>query len=325
MMKSLKLKYLLILFALAFQSAVFAQDVQVKAIPDTTNIRIGEQTSVMLEAIVPITAKVQFPLATDSLMWAVEILGHSPIDSTVKNGVKTYQQSLTVSSFDSGFHAIPPQPFVILNNDGTVDSVFSDAFLLGVHTVAIDTAQAIKDIKEPIQAPVTFAEMLPYISIGLAVILLGLLGYFYWKKQQSKPKVEKKEPVKPREPAHIIAIRELNQLKSDEVWQKGQYKEYHSRLTEILRRYIEYRYEIPALEQTTDEIIRSFDYTGSLDKETIEKLAQTFRFADLVKFAKMHPLPEENERSLKQAFNFIENTKLEAKPEEKDTTQTTAS
>ena len=322
-MNSSMQKYLFILFVLLFQSVAFAQEVQVKAIPDTSNIRIGEQTSVLLEAIVSSEAKVQFPLLSDSLMWAVEIVERTPIDSTIKGETKTYHQRLTVISFDSGFHAIPPQPFVILGSNGVVDSVFSEAFLLGVHTVAVDTTLAIKDIKGPVQAPITFVELLPYISIGLAVLLLAYLGYLYWKKLQAQPKPEKKEPEKPREPAHVIATRELNQLKAEEVWQKGHYKEYHSRLTEILRRYIEHRYSIPALEQTTDEIMRSFEYTGNLDSELKEKLNQTFRFADLVKFAKMHPVPEENERSLKQAFNFIEQTKVEVKSE-KEESQTSA-
>jgi hypothetical protein len=85
---------------------------------------------------------------------------------------------------------------------------------------------------------------------------------------------------------------------------------YHSRLTDILREYIENRFKIQAMEQTTDEILFGFR-NAAVDEESKHKLKQVLSLADLVKFAKEQPLPNENESSLSNVYDFIHGTKRE--------------
>jgi hypothetical protein len=303
------MKKLLVILLLSVAEIAVAQKANIAVGLDTTDIKIGEQTGLNLEAKVGANEYVLLPAPTDSLAFALEVVKRSNIDSLVNGNEKTYRQKLMITSFDSGYHAIPPLPFTIINAQGETDSVYSKPILIGVHTVAIDTTQAIKDIKGPKGAPLSFAEVWPYLLIFILLAIGGYLGYRYWQQQKNKPKLPAKEPEKPKEPAHIIALRDLEKLKEEKVWQSGAHKAYYSRLTEIVRAYIEYRFEIPALEQTSDEIISALKQAGVVERELISKLAGTFADADLVKFAKMNPLPEENERGMRTAFYFVEETK----------------
>ncbi len=308
------MKKILVILLCSLASMAFSQTASIEAKLDTSDIKIGEQTKLSLKATVTKNQSVLLPAPKDSLAFALEVIKRSTIDSTVQGNQKVYEQALTITSFDSGYHAIPPLPFTVIGEQGNKDSVYSKAILLGVHTVAVDTTQAIKDIKAPKQAPLSFAEIWPYLLTALLVLVLGFIAYRYWQKQKNKPKEAKVAPAKPREPAHIIALRDLEKLKEDKVWQSGAHKEYYSRLTEIVRTYIEYRFQIPALEQTSDEIISALKLQGEMDTETVQKMALCFSNADLVKFAKMHPLPEDNERDMRSAFYFVEHTKPQPQP-----------
>ena len=114
----------------------------------------------------------------------------------------------------------------------------------------------------------------------------------------------------PKIPAHVIAFGKLEVLKNEKLWQEGKLKQYHSSVTDIIREYIENRYKIQALEQTTEEILWSFRNVA-IDEESKTKLKRTLVLADLVKFAKEIPLPNENEMSLTNSYDFINGTKRE--------------
>ena len=142
---------------------------------------------------------------------------------------------------------------------------------------------------------------------GLLLIGLILILIYYFK---NKPKVEKiKEIIKPSIPPHISALEALKQLESKKLWQQDKTKEYYSELTHILREYLEQRFEIHALEQTSDEIITALRFTDINEAEK-RRLIKILMIADMVKFAKEKPLASENEMVIKEANAIIENTKL---------------
>jgi len=113
-------------------------------------------------------------------------------------------------------------------------------------------------------------------------------------------------------PAHIIALQELDKLKGDQLWQHDKVKEYYTRMTDVLRVYIEDRFKVPAMEQTTFEILSDFKANKSLiDAESYNGLKDILELADLVKFAKLTPLPDDNHQSLNSAYLFVQYTKIE--------------
>ena len=110
------------------------------------------------------------------------------------------------------------------------------------------------------------------------------------------------------EPAHVIAFRELDKLKEEKIWEKGQVKLYYTRLTEVSRQYIERQYGIPAMEQTSHEIMKAFKKSNREDSLLDEMLKELLELADLVKFAREDPLPVDNQTNLNNAYLFVQKT-----------------
>jgi hypothetical protein len=139
--------------------------------------------------------------------------------------------------------------------------------------------------------------------------LAALIGVFIWYYRKRK----RKEPVFSLKPVTILlphetALRELENLRVKKLWQAGRVKEYHSELTEILRKYIEDRFKVPALEQTSAEIINSLSDPAICQPPSIDKLGSLLILADMVKFAKARPLALENEKSLSEGIEFVKET-----------------
>jgi hypothetical protein len=150
--------------------------------------------------------------------------------------------------------------------------------------------------------------MLPWILLAM------LAGLLFWTIKRFGPQLrkKKKEEAQPVviEPAHVIAFRELERLKEEKLWQAGEVKKY-TRLTEILRQYLENRYGVFSLELTTSETLEALVKTGFRKDETYNTLKSVLNGADLVKFAKYKPEPAENELSFESSRNFVSATREE--------------
>lgn len=300
---------IVILLTTIFWQQAIAQQVQVEASLDSNLLLIGQQTTLNITVTKPNSLGIRFPFFVDTLTRNVEILEVADVDSVViDENTSRLSQQLTITSFDSGFHYIRPLPIVAANN-GLIDTFYTEGLGLEIVLVPVDTTQAIKAIKGIEEVPLTFRELLPYLLIGLLVLLLGLGILFYLRRrgQAEKPIFT---PSKPKEPAHVIALRALNELEREEYWQKGQIKPFYSGLTDILKAYIEQRYNFPAVEQTTDEVLDTFSNSGMQTQIPYEQLQQLLFLSDLVKFAKAKPSIEEHKRSFDQVVQFVNETKV---------------
>ena len=275
---------------------------------DTTVIRIGEQFHLDISATIPADAKLVFPAIADSIH-KLEIVSRSGID-TVKSqdgSMSTYHQSLTVTGFDSGFWVIEPFTFYFTQKGSSAqDSITTEALLMQVQTIPVDTTKEIKDIKPPVEVPFTFKEALPYIIGGLAAVALVWLIVYLVKKRKLKP--EEVTAKIPDRSAHEIAMEALKKIQEQKLWQQGLYKEYHSAVTDTIRMYIEHRFTIAAMEMPSDDTLTHFR-NNLITPEAYEKLRYILQLADMVKFAKGIPVGSENELSLQHAFDFISLTK----------------
>jgi hypothetical protein len=287
-----------------------AQEVKVKASIDSTHMLIGDQMKLILEIEKPKKLDIRFPILPDSLSKNIEVVKRLPIDTFKlddKNRVRL-SQSILISSFDSGSHVIPPFYFK-LKNGKLLDSVATSSLMFKVLTMKIDTAKGPVDIKLPYGAPVSLKEVIPYILgiILIAAILFFIFYYFRWKKK-NVPLFSK--PEKPADPAHIIALRELDRIKAQKLWQQEKIKQYYSEVADTIRIYIENRFDIPAMEQTSSETIGIFKQNKELAAGTsIDQIQHILSLADLVKFAKYKPLPDDNNLTLMNAYFFVEQTK----------------
>ncbi len=220
---------------------------------------------------------------------------------------KVVEQRYMITSFESGMQMIPSQQ-VNYSAGEIVDTALSMPLMIQVFEPVVDTTQQIKPIKGPINTPLTFRELLPWIAIGLGgwmlIMLLIALIWIYFQRRKN-PEVF---TLKPQEPAHIIAFRELDKLKEQKILEQGKVKQFYTKLTEITRRYIERQYGIPAMESTSEEILYAFRKSNTEENVLEEMLEELLGLADLVKFAKEDPLPVENQTNLNNAYLFVQKT-----------------
>jgi len=303
------------LCTLYFALCAQAQNMVVTAKLDTNKILIGDQINLVLRAQAATGTKIIFPTTIDTLRDKIEIVKQSKIDTSYSPDKQRYELSkiITITSFDSGYYAIPP--FIFYADNDTVNALSTQALLLAVQTLAVDTTKAFRDIKPPLNAPLTFDEILPYLIGGFLLVAIIIVLIIYLKKRKRNVVVIAEKP-KIIIPPHIEALEKLQVLKDEKLWQNGFEKEYHSRISDIVRTYIEQRFGVTALEQTTDEIMRHTLTLESITEDLRIKLKQILMLSDMVKFAKELPLPNENEISIDNAFVFVNNTIAKQKIEE---------
>lgn len=308
-------KHILILFVLLTCFIAHSQ-VEVHAVLDSTSIRIGAQTKLDLYLKYDASQKnleVLWPEIEDTLKKEIEVLNVTKIDTTIPDKAKPniIQQhlQLTITSFDSGAYFIPPFKFVL--NKDTANPLLTEPLHLIVNTVATDTSLAkVKDIKAPFDEPFDWKWYLPYVYIGLAILAAIILIIVLIKKlTKKKPGIIIQETT-PSIPAHIKALEMLEQIKQDAIWKDNKVKEYYSSIADTVRLYIEERFNINALELTSDEILHVFK-SQVVDSESKAKLQQILILSDFVKFAKQIPIEAEHTLTLNNAFDFVKGTMRE--------------
>ncbi len=288
-------------------SHAHSQQVECNANIDSTNYRIGDWIVVHLKVKAPKAYKVILPSPKDSVD-GFEFVTQSNAEESEEGTHKIFSKNITFTKFDSGAYTIPPFVTTVYKpNDTTTYTFLSQSLSVIIKGIEIDTTQTFKDIKDVLHVSLTFWDYLLYFGIVVALAALGFFGYKYYKRRGEKPVKLEPEPVIP---SHIIAIKALHELEEKHLWEKGADKEYQSELTEILRRYFEDRFHVPALEMTTNEIISHIIFTG-IDQLLVEELNVILRCADMTKFAKYHPTSNEHQYALKVGYRFVDETKIE--------------
>ncbi len=310
-------KYRLLIAAVlaAFTVNAGAQSIRVSTQLDSTIIAIGSQVGMTVSASFPSESGAFLQQLSDTLCAEVEIIEAQKPDTSFVGDIETLVQRYIVTSFDTGLHFIPPVELLVMPDGSKIAA--DEAMLLDVRNpfnIEIDEQSGvakITDIKDALDAPFEWRELLEYWPwFVLVVVVAGLVVLGVWLYRRHKRKqlgiVPKKKV--PQEPSHVIALRELNRIREEKLWQRNLFKEYYSDLTDTLRRYISNRFGLNAMESTTEEIVE--DIFPVLDGDIVNKnrLQEILNLADMVKFAKSEPLPDENDMALKKAMDFVTGT-----------------
>jgi hypothetical protein len=297
---------LLLLFTFLFIPAG-GQQVSLSVNPE--RILIGEHARLILELEVPPGSTVIWPAIRDTITRDIEIIRFGMPD-TLERAPHGYRirQTHTITAWREGFFPVPPLGLTIMGVRDTILMETTPA-LLEVQALGVDPEGDIRDIKGIIRIPPGLREILPYLLILFATLLIALGLWRYLQRPEAEKKTQL-SPSKPDIPAHIAALSSLQGLENKKLWQAGKVKQYHSELSHILRTYIEKRYGLNALEMTTAEILVSLGQKPGTEVPG-KSLKQVLELADLVKFARFNPLGPENEVSLREAIAFVEQTKTE--------------
>lgn len=273
-------------------------------------ILIGDQVNLSLNFSFPSGTQVVWPSIKDTILGNIQVISRTKVDTSWFPDKKNLQltQKLRLTCFDSGFYTIPPIRFYYRNlPDTTIRFEQTEIQILTVHTLAVDTTLAIKPIKGPVKIPFSILEYLPWIIAGMLFLAIaGFLLYYLIRRRKGEPIFLLRPSVKYQ--PHEWALMELEKLRTKKLWQAGKMKEYHTELTDILRKYIEDRFRLMAMESTTGEILEDLEEKTGIRKECRTTLGKILSMADLVKFAKYLPLQEDHEQSMENAVDFINKT-----------------
>lgn len=310
-LKVISVRMLLLAVCLLAGFTAGAQQTLIDVKVDTADILVGEQTTLHVTVTTDPNRRIIIPLPSDTLMTGVEVISVSDADSTVADGRLVIRRDILVTSFDSSLYLLPP--FIAI--DGT-DTIASNQVALKVSTVPVDVDNPEKfyDIKDVWKPPFVLADYYPWIfGVLTALFLICVIGYLVQRYRRHRSEV----PIKPAEqelPPYETAIRELDSIKDQKLWQQGLNKEYYTQVTDTLRRYISRRYGVNAMEKTSEEILAIIE--RETDERTVyDTLRQVLRLSDYVKFAKLHPLPDENDESMRNAYLFVNQTKRAEAPQ----------
>lgn len=305
------------LLAILAPLGLAAQEVRVIPKLERSTILIGEQVQLNVRVVYPNDKIMRLVLPEDTLVAGVEIIESVLADSVIVNDrLHEMVYNVTITSFDSA-------TYTLRNINALVgDSVYTatDELNLIVNTIPIDlsTNPEPTDIKDQWKPKFVWQDYLLYIYILLGVIALLVAGYFLRKYLLSRKKVEGEAPeVVPLQDPYEEAIQGIKALKQQELWEHNQVKEYYSQMTDILRRYLWRVYAIDTLDKTSSEILETFRTKIGKDRMYTElnKILQT---ADLAKFAKYQPDPDDNISLLSASVAFIEEHKPVAEEPKKE-------
>ena len=322
-MKPLRMIFpVMLLAAAAVRAAAPSVEARVET-PDS--LMIGDRFDLVVEVEKDLVQTVVFPTFEGEPSGALEQVEEHAVDTLVRDGRRLrLSKRYTLQVFEEGRVSLG-RVGVLYADKNIVDTLYSrDSLTLDVGTFAMDsTSQPVMELKPQRTLPFRFGEIGGYLMWGLlGLLLLAALAYAAVRilHRYGRSVGDLFRPAPPV-PPHVAAIKALEALHHQKLWQNGRYKHYYSGITDILRTYIAARYGIGAMEMTSDEIIEAMRGV-ELPRKSAMDLTSILRDADLVKFAKAEPDAEQNENDYTRAYYFVEETKeCEVEPGEADETR----
>ena len=284
--------------------ALVAQEARITMGVDTTLIHVGDPVSLRLSVDHPEGSTVMWADSLD--LSPFEVLRYdraAPVVSPAGEGMRS-SAAVTVTSFELGEFEIPPIAVVVTAPDGSVQTLLTDPFRIGVESVGLDESGDIRDIKGPLSIARSWWGLLLWIM--LAVVAGGAAVYLH-RRSRNRPPSETAEPAPPPRPFHVLALEALDALEASSLLERGQVKEYHVRISEIIRGYVEGQLEVRALELTTREVVDGLR-RAALGWEISERFRTFLERCDLVKFAKLRPGVDESRALMARARALVEMT-----------------
>ena len=305
------MKYILLLLLLV--QIGFGQDekplIEVRSSVDTSLITIGDRIKYTVSIDHVEGMRVEQPGAGVNLgQFEIKNYNIQPPYSEDDRVYIKYEYEISV--FDTGKFTIPPFPVAYFPTDSTRDYKIIEALPINIYVESVlqGDSKELKDVKPPLYIPFDYV-----FTISLAVIIISLLvaAFFAYRFYRNKKKSGYlfKAP-EPKRPAHEIALASLEALLAKDLPGNGEVKQYYIELSEIIRRYIEGRFFIPALEETSFEILTEIRNQELSDK-LYDLLVEFLELSDMVKFAKQIPGEQEHKHSAQIARQFIDETKIE--------------
>ena len=290
-------------FAILTPSVGMAQTPRVRTGLDTTLVSVGDRLQLSVTVEHAPGERVVWP---DSLsLEPFEILGAELLAPTDLEGRTVTGARITLTVFELGDLEVLSFELMVEGPDGASTTVSTDAYGVTVQSVGLDEGGDIRAIRGPLGIPIGVIYVLPWLLLLVAVCLAA---FWLWRRRRrGDDSASRRAVIIPRLP-HEEAYDALDRLEASDLLQRSQIKEYHIGVSEIIRTYVEGRFDVFALEMTTTEVMDGLRRTG-LDDDALAAFAQFLSRCDLVKFAKLRPTPDACRQALAAARALVDRTR----------------
>lgn len=310
------------LFAFTMAFAVpgrTASGISVVAAVDSVTVLMGDKTHIRVNIDMPESSTrdariVDFPIipvGTDYIPWNGLDLVAVDSASVIEDGKRHISYDFTVQAFDPGTVTIPP--FAVLGDAGA-DTAFSNVLTIKVNPVDVDSLETVNPMESIVNPGAKWYDYIPnwllWTLLALAIVAIVVAVALFIIKNKKKEEIIRSTPI----PPYDLAMSRLQTLRSRNLAESGHEKEYYTELVDILRQYLEGRFDINAMEMTSTQIIRALR-SNPKTRMSADQVKSVLSIADFVKFAKVRPLPDDNVKAYTRAFDFVEQTKPEPEPE----------
>ena len=281
--------------------SVLLRSEEFSAKSDKYSATIGDRVCITLTA--QSSDKIIFPMIPDSLSESYKLISKSLIDTVRSGSSVTLSQKLYITSFDSGQVIIPAFTFFTISGSATVPH-YSNSVSISFASPDISAMTDILDAKSIVPELSVWTDYWHWYLAGIGAIVLALGVYRFYKKRKEVPVASDAPKFElPKMSAEEWLTQEVLALRTKELWHAGFQKLHFSSLSDAVRRYLELKYKVSAMELTTAEIetlIRDFTSPDQFDI-----IIELLRSADLVKFAKFVPDEAYCVRSLTMADKLL--------------------
>jgi hypothetical protein len=260
--------------------------VSVKASVDRDKILIGEPITLTLQAYAPLGEPVTW-FALDTIP-RFEFISKGKLDTIENVDNKRLEQTVVITSFDSGSVVFPPLEMQV------GDRIYlTDSLVIDVAYKNFDPAAEYKDIKAIEEVENNTTDLVPWV---IGVVTLFAIALIVWLMRKKKKSIAGETAATPSLPPYEQARAALANLKKMDWTQPSAPKTYYTELNDIFRVYLNRAMDITSLEKTNNELILQLRQSG-MSKDTFTQLAQTLRMSDFVKFARYQPEKSDNEQN----------------------------
>jgi len=300
---------IIVALCITLAAAALAQDnITVNSAVDKDKILIGDVVTYSVQVAHDENIELQMPALAANL-GAFEIRDYKVLDPVKRDKEIVEQTNYSISTFDTGEFEIPGLAVQFrATGDSTWQTIKSEPILITVASLDPDSSGDIRDIKMPVTPPRDYRAIIKWSVVGLlGLALIAFIIYYIKRRRQGKSLLPRR--ARPQRPAHEIALEALDALVGSDLLSRGEVKEYYTRLSDIVRQYIENRYFIMALEMTTTQLLRAMQ-EASLAEMNVATIADLFSTCDLVKFAAFIPDATTHEKKTQSAYDFVNETKL---------------
>lgn len=296
-----------------------ASGISVSAAVDSVTLLMGDRTHVRVNIEMPEASTrdariVDFPIipaGSDYIPWnGVDLIAVDSV-STIEDGTRRIAYDFTVQAFDPGTVTIPP--FAVLGDAGA-DTAFSNVLTIKVNPVDVDSLETINPMESIVSPNTKWYDYIPnwllWVLLALVIIAAGVMAVVFVMSRKKQAEIIRQAPI----PPYDLAMSRLHTLRSRNLAESGHEKEYYTELVDILRQYLDGRFDINAMEMTSTQIVRALR-SNPLTRMSADQIKAVLAIADFVKFAKVRPLPDDNVKAYTRAIDFVEQTKPEPEPE----------